>query len=86
MAVTIHDHFSGSANCLECRGFCTLVGDDLAVTKLVRFTFEQMQRTGIKWSFIEDALQSLLGPRTKQFYQRSAEMSEIPKKTKFARK
>lgn len=36
---TIHDHFDGSAHCVECQGKCKLTGADLALTQLVRYMF-----------------------------------------------
>lgn len=36
----IHDHFDGSAHCVECQGPCNLGPDDYAVTQLVRYVFE----------------------------------------------
>ncbi len=40
----IHDHFNGSANCVECQGVCELTGGDQALTHLVRCLCEA-------WSF-----------------------------------
>ncbi len=40
--MTIHDHFDGSAHCVECAGNCRLEGDDRAATNLVRAIFEYM--------------------------------------------
>jgi hypothetical protein len=37
----IHDHFNGSAHCIECEGQCQLTGADRLVTNLIRFIFEQ---------------------------------------------
>lgn len=41
----IHDHFDGSANCIECGGACKLEGDSLALTNVVRAYFEECVRT-----------------------------------------
>ncbi len=30
----VHDHFAGSAHCVECGGHCTLTGADMAYTAL----------------------------------------------------
>lgn len=36
----VHDHFSGSAHCLECGGHCQLNGPAIALTALIRWLFE----------------------------------------------
>ncbi len=36
----VHDHFDGSAHCVECFGKCKLAGAELALTTLVRIIFE----------------------------------------------
>jgi hypothetical protein len=41
--MTIHDHFEGSAHCVECQGRCTLAGEELAVTSIFRYLFEYLQ-------------------------------------------
>jgi len=38
----IHDHFEGSANCVECGGFCQLSGEDLETTRFFRFALESI--------------------------------------------
>jgi hypothetical protein len=40
----IHDHYDGSAHCVECGGPCRLVGSELALTRVVRAIFEQFDR------------------------------------------
>ena len=44
----VHDHFDGSANCIECRGRCRLTGADRALTEMVRWEAQRWitQRTG----------------------------------------
>lgn len=37
---TVHDHFDGSANCIECKGWCKLHGTEMAYTALVRWLFK----------------------------------------------
>lgn len=69
----IHDHFNGCAHCVECNGDCRLKGDDLKVTRLVRFVMEQQQSTRIFWSFVDDALKELLGNRFALFIKRASE-------------
>ena len=41
MGMNIHDHFDGSAHCIECAGPCRLEGEALLATKLIRFILEQ---------------------------------------------
>jgi len=36
----IHDHFDGSAHCVECAGRCRLTGTELALTQMVRYRLE----------------------------------------------
>ena len=38
--MTIHDHFDGEARCKQCAGPCQLVGDELAVTRVIRHSLE----------------------------------------------
>lgn len=44
--MTIHDHFDGDRNCVECNGPCRLTGDDLAVTRIVRYSLVQVAYFG----------------------------------------
>lgn len=44
--MTIHDHFEGSAHCVECGGKCQLTGDERKVTTLVRYICETAAFTG----------------------------------------
>jgi hypothetical protein len=37
----IHDHFDGSANCVQCNGSCKLEDVRLMATELVRWMFER---------------------------------------------
>lgn len=46
MSVVIHDHFDGSAHCVECGGFCKLTGHDHAVTAFIRFAVESLAYQG----------------------------------------
>ena len=61
----IHDHFYGSANCVECHGICRLEGDELQATRLIRFVLEffAQYRNGWLPPFVEDALSKLLPDR-----------------------
>lgn len=46
----IHDHFDGSAHCVECGGPCTLTGDSLYLTRVVRDLLEShVVRDGRAW-------------------------------------
>lgn len=36
----IHDHFEGSAHCVECGGPCKLTGDARALTEMIRWRLE----------------------------------------------
>jgi hypothetical protein len=46
----IHDHFDGSSNCVECGGPCTLTGDSLHLTRLVRHLLaSRVVRDGRAW-------------------------------------
>lgn len=40
----IHDHFDGSAHCVECQGPCKLTGAARIATELVRWQFAQIAR------------------------------------------
>lgn len=45
-AVPVHDHFDGSAHCVECDGECRLTDCPLAYTALVRFLFQSAAMDG----------------------------------------
>ncbi len=42
-----HDHFDGSAHCVECKGPCRLIGTEMAYTALVRAVFDNAAFLGI---------------------------------------
>ena len=44
-----HDHFDGSAHCVECGGPCKLTGTEMAYTALVRMLFESTEFAKAKW-------------------------------------
>lgn len=70
----IHDHFDGSAHCVECEGPCRLQGDDRLVTNLVRWVieFSAVVHKGWMWDFMTDALRQMLGhERLKEFHKRA---------------
>ena len=75
--MVVHDHFDGSAHCIECAGSCLLVGDDRAITDLVRWTLEFVESAhkGWMWDFTKDALARVLGgsERLKRFQARAHE-------------
>ena len=78
----IHDHFDGSAHCVECRGFCQLRGDDRALTDLVRFTCDFFGYAHDGWmpNWVEQSLQELLGERWPNFRRRSIDGMRAMKK------
>jgi hypothetical protein len=77
-STVIHDHFNGSAHCVQCAGQCRLTGESLQVTRLVRFVMEQQYETGICWSLVDSALEGLLGERFQSFKKRCRPPSEEP--------
>ncbi len=46
--MSVHDHFDGSAHCVECQGYCTLTGSDLHLTRVIRFALEQLAYAGYR--------------------------------------
>src|SRR5690606_11582489 len=42
--VELHDHFDGSAHCVQCNGPCTLTGANLFATDIIRNIAEQWVR------------------------------------------
>lgn len=74
----IHDHFDGSAHCVECGGPCRLTGGDLDLTMLVRYLFEeefyQRRRFG---SLVESRLK-LLGVNALSARKRCSESNQPP--------
>jgi hypothetical protein len=73
--MTIHDHFDGSAHCLECRGHCTLTGRDLDLTRVIRNLFEYFEFGHNGWMppTLQGAIEGLLGARLVTFRQRCKE-------------
>ena len=77
--MTIHDHFEGSANCVECGGPCSLKGDERAVSDLIRFTLQTLSahEMGVN-PFIRSALRSL-GVDPVRMYGRADESNRKPR-------
>jgi hypothetical protein len=71
--MTIHDHFDGSAHCVECQGPCLLTGEDRTVTELARHIMEFFAYAHGSWipEFIRQTLQNLLGDRFAEFHARA---------------
>ena len=72
--MTIHDHFEGRAHCAQCQGLCQLEGDDLAVTRLIRYQFESAYYAHDGWmvELHRGALRDLLGrERFRAFHERA---------------
>jgi hypothetical protein len=42
----VHDHFDGSAHCVECEARCKLAGFDLGLTQFVPWTLEALAYNG----------------------------------------
>jgi len=77
--LTIHDHFNGSAHCVECGGFCALTGEARAVTEFIRFTLERMAHQGWRTvPYFERRAMIALGLNPEQFLARALEFSAPP--------
>jgi len=74
----VHDHFEGSAHCIECDGPCLLKGEDRALTDFLRWTLEHHARSWTHLrSFEEDALRRLVGlDKACKLWQRARESAE----------
>jgi hypothetical protein len=74
----IHDHFDGSANCVECGGTCKLTGEALQLTRLVRYTIEFFALGHNGWlpPQIEEPLASLVHLNWRKFRQRSLDSAK----------
>jgi hypothetical protein len=57
--MTIHDHFDGSAHCVECKGICALGGEEAALTGFVREVCEFFALQG-KAGWMPDGMQTKL--------------------------
>lgn len=62
--MTVHDHFDGSANCVECHGPCRLSGEACELTRLLRWILEYFTYSHKGWlpPSMEETLAKLLGP------------------------
>jgi len=49
VGAVVHDHFDGSAHCVECNGDCRLTGGNRLATQLVRYWFEQAAMQPVFW-------------------------------------
>lgn len=79
----VHDHFDGSAHCVECKGSCQLSGDALNVTRLVRSTIEREALDGYCWPFIVETIDALIGKqRASYLRQRAVATTEPIKRTR----
>lgn len=56
--MNLHDHFDGSANCVECKGPCKLKGQELLSTELLRMLFERYALSG--WRELPQYEESIL--------------------------
>jgi hypothetical protein len=56
--MVVHDHFDGSAHCVDCDGPCELSGDELHVTRLVRYVLEFAEAPHHGW-ILDIALQAI---------------------------
>jgi hypothetical protein len=76
----VHDHFDGSAYCVECGGDCKLTGCELAFTSAVRFTLEaECYSEFIVFGMLESLfLKSLGKARLTSLRQRAAE-THVPR-------
>lgn len=57
--VAIHDHFDGSAHCVECAGPCQLTGAERHLTSVIRWMFERaaiVDEHPALWGLMRDAL------------------------------
>lgn len=70
--VTIHDHFDGSAHCVQCGGWCGLSGQNLQATRLIRYLMEHFAYGHECWlpPDIEHAIVELYGERYGEFRRR----------------
>lgn len=66
----VHDHFDGSAHCVECGGHCTLTGSDMAYTALVRALFE-VDAMGYPLAYYAEAQLTRAGVNVLNFRQRA---------------
>jgi hypothetical protein len=76
--VEIHDHFDGSAHCVECGGECRLTGSNLAVTSLVSDIMDHTERAGRGWyGSAQYILKQLLGERFESMRERARETGKL---------
>lgn len=73
--MNIHNHFNGSAHCVECNGSCCLTGMDKHLTQYVRYTMEylDMQHGGWLPSQIEEAFAGMYGSDWREFRKSAVE-------------
>lgn len=75
-SATIHDHFDGSANCVQCGGKCQLTGADLFATALIRFAFEGAAMTGNGLPYVMVSQMESAGVDVRLFFERAKETNK----------
>ncbi len=69
-SVRVHDHFDGSAHCIECGGPCQLEGAEAALTSIIRYVFESLNYgNGISYTIQSELV--ALGVDMDKFRQRA---------------
>ena len=78
----IHDHFDGSAHCVECDGPCKLTGDSLHLTQVVRAYFEECAITRRKpWPWMAYYLKQTgldINKHLRRAYQSVPRLEKLP--------
>jgi hypothetical protein len=75
-AINLHDHFDGSAHCIQCGGECRLSGAELALTEMIRWQFEAIARGAAFLSYAERSTLERIGVDIEAFMQRAMRSDE----------
>ena len=75
--MTIHDHFDGSAHCVECKGHCQQTGFERGATEIVRWMLERFAYRGFRHVPVSEA-ESIrkMGADPEKLMQRAVETSK----------
>lgn len=74
--MTIHDHFDGSAHCVECGGPCRLDPESAAVTGVIRHLYEALASTGTGPNMMVRSAMEKLGLDAMGFWMRARGATE----------
>ncbi len=76
--VAVHDHFDGSAHCVQCGGICMLTGAEKALTEMIRWRMEAISMAhGLGLNMMELGTLKRIGVDVEAFMARARETRDL---------